>query len=244
MGKCNDLSHFASCLGKPQESTRLQLSTLTGAGTDECASLATTFLPFHPRIEKVRTRLSGSISHIFCSLRWREGEGRRRGRKKIHQTGSTPGWCMTMGGGTSGTLHANPSTNCLLAGADIKLKIALTLFLLSHLSESSWISSCSYAEHPAGSAPGLGWEHYQTSWQPHQLLSLPGQREAAPRLQLLPALKTYTAPKMNPLQLGEGCHSQNKIKQNQQSSSCMVHWINTIFAGMCCKINHYQTTSH
>lgn len=82
--------------------------------------------------------------------------GKEKGEKKIHQTGSIPGLCMTLGGETKGTLHADLSTNCLLTGADIKLKRALTLFLLSYLSGSSWVSSCSYAEYPAGSAPGLG----------------------------------------------------------------------------------------
>lgn len=117
------------------------------------------FPVFHPRSERVRTRHSGSISHIFYSLKWMEGERRRRRRKRIHQTGSIPGLCMTLGGGNSGTLHADPSTNCQLAVAGIKLNTALTLFLLAHLSGSSWVSSCSYAEYPADSAPGLGWEH-------------------------------------------------------------------------------------
>lgn len=158
-GKLNDLSCFASYLGKPPESAQLKLSALPGTGTNGCITPATTFLPFHPRIERVRTRVSGSISHIFCSLRWKEEERRRRERKESRETGSIPGLCMILGGGTSGTLKVDPSTNCPLAGADIKLKISLTLLLLSHLSGSSWVNSCSTAKYPAGSAPGPGWEH-------------------------------------------------------------------------------------
>lgn len=55
----------------PHGSAQLQLLTLTGAGTSDCTPLAMTLLPFHPKSEMVSTRLSGSTSEMYFSLRSR-----------------------------------------------------------------------------------------------------------------------------------------------------------------------------